>query len=69
MCAIADSFVAIHTSWADDADRWLCMLHYAALHATGVCTKDDIVCYVCFGAFNEEGVLHVACRMVFGKVH
>ena len=64
MGTIADGFVAIDASWADDADGWLLHLHHTALYGTGVGAKDNVRM-----ALDEEGVLHVACRMVFGKVH
>ena len=32
VCASRDSLVAVYASWADEADRWLGVLHDAALH-------------------------------------
>ena len=60
----ADGLVAIDATRADDADGRLLFLHHACLHAGGVGTQDDVgVC------LDEEGVLHIASRMVVGEVH
>lgn len=64
MCAGRDGFVAIYSSWADDSDWRLLLLHYAALHGTCVSSEDDV-----WARFNEEGVLHIACGMIVGEVH
>ena len=64
VCAVADGLVAVHTSGSDDADGRLRGLHHAALHATCVCTKDNVgVC------LNKECILHVTRGVVFGEVH
>ena len=65
VCACRDGFVAVYSAGAYDADRGLCMLHGAGLHAGGVGAEQDVVLSV---ALYEEGVLHVACRMVGGEV-
>ena len=40
------------------------VFHHAALHARSVRAQDHIGMRL-----HEESVLHVACRMIFGKVH
>ena len=68
VCTVADSFVTIYASWTKYTDRRLCRLHYTALYAGCMCTQNDIVRH--FGiVINKESVLHIACRMVFRKVH
>ena len=69
VCTIADSFVSIYATRAKDADRrFRSCLHAAYLYATSVSAKDDVLGYILGILLNEEGVLHVACRMVSGKV-
>ena len=55
--------VAINTSGADDADRRLGNLHHTRLHRRSVGAQQNVG-----AALYEECILHVACRMVFGKV-
>ena len=31
--------------------------------------QNDIALYMLRVGFNEESILHIACRMIFGKVH
>ena len=69
MGAGGNGLVAVDTTRADNADRGLCRFHHAGLHGTGVAAQDDVLCYVVGICFNEEGVLHVARRMVCGEVH
>ena len=59
-----DGLVAIHTPRANHANRGRRVFHHAALHARSVRAQDHIGM-----RFHEESVLHVACRMIFGKVH
>ena len=69
VCTVADGFITVYTSRTKHADRRLCSLHNTALHAGCVCAKNDAVRYVFCIIFDEECILHVACRMVFGKIH
>ena len=64
VCAGADGLVAIYATRADDADGRLLLLHHAALDGAGVGAQ-----YHVGVSLDEEGVLHVACRMVIGEVH
>ena len=69
VCTVTDGLIAIYASRTEHADRRLCRFHNTALHTRGVCAQDDAVRYVFCVVFNEERVLHVACRMIFGKIH
>ncbi len=61
---IGDGLVAIGAPRADHANGGLRLLHHPALHTGGMRTEDYI------GAvLDEEGVLHIARRMVLGEVH
>ena len=67
--AIADSLVAVYASRTKHPDRRLGRFHYTALYAGCMCTQDDVVRYIFSIVFDEESILHIACRMIFGKVH
>ena len=64
VCTVADSFVTVNTSRADNADRRLANLHNTALYRRCMCTQQDVGM-----TFDEESILHIACRMIFGEVH
>ena len=64
MCTGRDGLVAVYAAGTDDTDGGLVLLHHAGLHATGVAAQDNVGV-----ALDEEGVLHIARRMVVGKVH
>ena len=63
VCAIADSFVTVYTSRTDDADRRFGSFHHTGLYRRSMCTQ-----YYVRVSFDKESILHIACRMVFGKV-
>ena len=64
MRPIGDSFVSVGTPGANDANRGLCLFHHPALDTGRMRAKDDI------GAMlDEECVLHITSRMVFGEIH
>ena len=63
-----DSLVAVNASRADDADGRLVAFHRSHLYRTGVAAQHDVAGHVLLILLNEEGVLHVAGRMVGGKV-
>ena len=56
--AVRDGFVAEYSSRADDADRRFLLFHCSDLNGGGVGTQQDVRIL-----FDEEGVLHIACRM------
>ena len=60
----ADGLVAVHAAGAYHADGWLRRFHHAALHRAGVRAQHDVGVLL-----DEEGVLHVAGRMVGCEVH
>ena len=64
-CAsIADSLVTVYAS------RQMRMGGCEILHDTGLRWMYGAQVWYCVGiVFDEESILHVACRMVFGKVH
>ena len=64
VCAGRDGLVAVNTTGTNHTDRRLHSLHHAALHGRGVGAQEHIGL-----TGHEEGVLHVASRMVVGKVH
>ena len=59
-----DGLVAVNASGADDTDGRLLAFHHTRLHTAGVAAENDVGT-----AFHKEGVLHVSCGMVIGKVH
>ena len=64
-----DGLVAEHTTRGDDADGRLMGLHHADLHTRGVGAQQHIRSLVDIGFLaDEEGVLHVAGRMVEREV-
>ena len=63
MGAGADGLVAVHPPRADGPDRGLLVLHHTHLHAAGMGAQGES-----FGAFHEEGVLHVPGGMLGGEV-
>ena len=65
-----DGLIAVYTSGADNAYWWLCGLHDACLHRTGMAAQQNILGYVAQGTLlYKEGILHVAGGMVGGEVH
>ncbi len=65
-----DSLVTIHSAWTDNTYRGLLLLHNTCLNTGGVATQEDILGDVAeFALFHEESVLHIACRVVSGKIH
>ena len=63
-----DRLVAIHAAGADDADGRLLAFHRAHLDRTGVAPEHDVAGHILIILLDEEGVLHVAGRMVGSKV-
>ena len=63
-----DSLVAIHSTGADDADWRFVTLHIVRLVARGVAAQQDVLGHVVRMLLQEESVLHVAGRVVGGKV-
>ena len=53
----------------DDADRRLRMFHSSCLYGRGVSAKYDVLFHIFLIGFDEESILHITCRMVFGKIH
>ena len=66
--ASGDGLVAIDTSWADDTNGRLVRLHVVSLVVRGMRAKDDVLGHLVGVGLDEEGVLHVAGRMVGGEV-
>ena len=64
----SDGLVAVDTPRADDADGRLAALHGAHLHTARVRAQHDVAGHVILVLLDEERVLHVASRMVGGKV-
>ena len=58
-----DSLVAINTPRADYSYWRLAVFHYTTLHGTCVSSKQYV------WTFHKECVLHVARRVVGGKIH
>ena len=69
MGTITDRFIAVYTSRTDDADRRLRMFHSSCLYGRGVSAKYDVLFHIFLIGFDEESILHITCRMVFGKIH
>ena len=63
-----DCLVAVNAAGADDADGRLVALHRAYLNRAGVAAQHDIAGHILVVLLNEEGVLHIAGRMVGSKV-
>ena len=63
VCTVADSFVTVYTSRTDDADRRFGSFHHTGLYGRSMSTE-----YYIRMSFDEKCVLHIACRMIFGKV-
>ena len=59
-----DGLVAVDAAWADNADGRLLLLHDTCLDAARMAAKNDV-----WMSLDEEGVLHIAGRMVVGEVH
>ena len=68
MGASRDGFVAVDAARADDADGRLVRLHIVCLVVRGVRAEDDVLRHIVGTGLDEEGVLHVASRMVGGEV-
>ena len=68
MCAGSDCLVAVNATRADDADRRLVAFHRANLYRAGVAAQHDIAGDVLLVLLDEEGVLHVAGRVVGSEV-
>ena len=62
----ADRLVAVHLAGADHPNRRLLVEHHAHLHRRGVRAEQHVP--LGFAASDEEGVLHVAGRVVRRKV-
>ena len=63
MCTCRDGLVTIDATWTNHTDRWLLLVHHTNLHRRGVAAQyDDWV------LLHEERILHIACRMIVGKV-
>ena len=63
MGARRNSFIAIHPSRTNDTYRGLCVFHDAGLYRGGMGAQQHVG-----RTLNEECVLHVPGRVVFGKV-
>ena len=65
----ADSLVAIYSSWAQYADRWLVGLHIVSLVVRGMATEKYILGNIVgVGLLDEECILHVAGWMIGSEV-
>ena len=64
MGACRDGFVSVNASRTNHTDGRFGCFHDTALDRTGVGAEDNVGVL-----FNEESVLHVACRMIFREVH
>ena len=64
-----DGLIAVDTARTNHTDGWLGNIHHTGLHRTGVAAEDDVLGHVIGIGLHKEGVLHVAGRMVGGKVH
>ena len=45
------------------------MFHSSCLYGRGVSAKYDVLFHIFLIGFDEESILHITCRMVFGKIH
>src|SRR4051812_27056506 len=58
-----DGFIPVHSSWANNADGKCPFLHFANLHIAGMGAQQPV------GMLRDiKSILHVAGRMVFGKI-
>src|ERR1700722_16948477 len=63
VCPGADGLVAVYAAGANDTDRGFLCFHRPGLNAAGMGAQQPIGM-----PMDIEGVLHVACGMVLGKI-
>src|SRR3569833_2417715 len=61
-----NSLVAVNPAGHKGAERRLAVLHHAHLYGGGMCAQGDIILAIVL--FDEESILHIAGRMLFGEV-
>jgi len=66
--ACRDGLVAVDTSRAEHADRRLVSFHIMRLIAGGMRAQHHVLGHVALVLRDKEGILHVACGMVSGKI-
>ena len=69
VCTGTDGLVAIYSTWAKYTDRRLVSFHIMSLVARGMAAQKDVLGDIIgIALLDEEGVLHIAGRMVGCKV-